>query len=444
MFYKKYDNKIMKINKVLIVIGLLLVGVGCSIDEVVDPNQPSLAGISDNPNQQTLNLLIGGLEARARDQRGAYVTGTGSIARELYFFNSSDPTTTANLIGKNGVSLSGSEPQLTSSYFAHYQAIKSAEIILETVEISPVSEALKQGYRGVANTIKGLMLLNVLSMLNDNGIRIEINDPENLGPFLSKDAGFQAIRQLLDDGFNQLQNAEFAFQLSSGFAGFDTPESFALFNRAIAARAAIYEEDYVAALNLVNASFLDLDGDLMTGVKRIYGIGGTEILNPVFKAPQQSGDQIIAHDRFVNDILPGDTRINKFRLRNDPVSRDNLNGTHEISLYANSTTPIDHIRNEELILIYAEANIQGNNFPDAVTALNVIRNEYGLGDYAGPMTFDALIDEMLYQRSYSFWAEGHQMFDLRRYDRLNDTFLPIDRPGDIVHTEFPIPLFENP
>ena len=49
---------------------------------------------------------------------------------------------------------------------------------------------------------------------------------------------------------------------------------------------------------------------------------------------------------------------------------------------------------------------------------------------------------MLYNRSYSFWAEGHTMFDLRRYNRLNDTFLPIDRVGDIIHTQFPIPPFE--
>lgn len=434
----------MKINKLIIILGLLLTGAACTIDEQVDPNQPSFAGIADNPSQQTLNLLVGGLEARARDRRDRFVTGTGSIARELYFFNSSDPTTTLNLIGKNGTKLSGSEPQLTGSYFAHYQAAKSAEIILETVEISPVSEVKKQGYRGVANTIKGLMLLNVLSMLNDNGVRVDINDPDNLGPFLSKSAGYQAIRGFLDDGFNQLQNAEFAFQFSGGFAGFDTPATFAKFNRAVAARAALYEEDYVAALNLVDDSFLDLAGDLAIGPKRLFGVSGTEILNQVFKAPQQSGDQIIVHNRFITGIEAGDMRINKFRLRNDPVGRDNLNGTHEGALYATSTSPIDHIRNEELVLIYAEANIQNGNLADAVIALNVIRNAYGLADYSGPQTFDDLINEMLYNRSYSFWGEGHQMFDLRRYGRLNDQFLPIDRSGDIIHTEFPIPLFENP
>ena len=148
------------------------------------------------------------------------------------------------------------------------------------------------------------------------------------------------------------------------------------------------------------------------------------------------------HNRFINDIQAGDTRIEKFRLRDDPVARDGLNGTHEIDLYESATSPIDHIRNEELILIYAEANIQEGNFTDAVTALNIIRNAYGLGDYAGAVDEPSLIDEMLYNRAYSLWAEGHAMFDLRRYGRLNDGFLPIDRPGDIIHTQFPIPPFE--
>lgn len=51
---------------------------------------------------------------------------------------------------------------------------------------------------------------------------------------------------------------------------------------------------------------------------------------------------------------------------------------------------------------------------------------------------------MLYNRRYSLWAEGHRMFDLRRYGLLNAGFLSIDRPGDQVFSQFPIPLSENP
>ncbi|MDH3711060.1 MAG: RagB/SusD family nutrient uptake outer membrane protein [Cyclobacteriaceae bacterium] len=430
---------------IIIILGLgLTLSLGnCEFENDVDPNQPSLSAVLANTSPQELNLLVGGLEARSRDAMGAFITATGSIARELYDFNASDPTTTETLIGKDGATLNGSEPQLTGTMFARYQAVKSAEFILEAVENVALTEAQKQGFRGVANTFKGLNLMNVLSLLNNNGVRVDVKDPENLGPYLSKAEGFQAIRGFLDLGFDQLQGAEFTFQLSGGFTGFDTPAEFAGFNRAIAARVALYEEDYASALSLVNSSFMDMNGELADGPKKSYGVGGTEILNPIFKSPQQSGDQYVVHNRLITDIQAGDARINKFRLRDDPVPRDGLNGTHEIDLYASSTSPIDFIRNEELILIFAEASVQVGNLSDAVDALNVIRNAYGLANYGGAVTEDALIDELLYNRGYSLWAEGHAMFDLRRYDRLNDQFLPIDRTGDIIHTEFPIPPFEQ-
>ncbi|WP_343487094.1 RagB/SusD family nutrient uptake outer membrane protein [Allomuricauda sp. d1] len=430
------------IRRLTIMIAAIFV-LSCSLDEVVDPNQPSLEGVVGDASLQNLNLLAQGLEARAVNSWGGFITATGSIARELYDFNASDPTTTETLIGKDGVVLTGSEPQLTGTMFGRYQAVKSTDFILDAVERSEISEAQKSGFRGLALTFKGFMLLDVLELLGDNGVRVDIADPENLGPFLGRAEGFQAIRDFLDQGFAELQGAEFTFQFSSGYEGFDTPATFAQFNRAIAARVAVRQGDYAGALTLLNDSFLELsDANLGIGPKRIYAQGGTELLNPIFKAPQQSGDQLIVHNRFIDDIQAGDTRINKFRLRDDPVARDGLNGTHEINVYESVTSPIDHIRNEELILIYAEANIQEGNLTDAVDALNIIRNAYGLGDYAGAVDEASLIDEMLYNRAYSLYAEGHAMFDLRRYNRLNDTFLPIDRPGDIIHTQFPIPPFE--
>ncbi|MDW3196733.1 MAG: RagB/SusD family nutrient uptake outer membrane protein [Cytophagales bacterium] len=435
----------MKKLSLITLLSLVFIFSGCEIDEVPNPNGPNLFDFLGNPSQQDIDLLVAGLEARARDGVGGFITATGTISRELYFFNSSDPTTTETLPGKDGATLNGSEPQLTGTMFARYQAVKSAEFILDAVEVTSavLTEAQRDGYRGVANTFKGLMLLDVLDLLNSNGVRVDVRDPENLGPYLSRTEGFAAIRSILDEGFNQLQGGEFLFQLSSGFAGFDTPATFAQFNRAVAARVAIHQGDYAGALSLVQASFLDIAGDLTVGPKRVYGNSGFEVQNPIFKAPQQSGDQFIVNNRMISDIQAGDTRISKFRMRNDPVGRDGLNGTHEIALYATATSPKDHIRNEELVLIYAEANIQQGNFADAITALNAIRNAYGLGDYAGAGAEADLIDEMLYNRTYSLWAEGHAMFDLRRYGRLNDTFLPNDRAGDIIHTEFPIPPFEQ-
>src|SRR5258706_284980 len=99
---------------------------------------------------------------------------------------------------------------------------------------------------------------------------------------------------------------------------------------------------------------------------------------------------------------------------------------------------------QELILIYAEAKIQlgsASDLDDAVSALNIIRNGHNLPDYSGAMTQAALIDEMLYERRYSLFYEGHRWVDMRRYNRLDQ--LPIDRPDDDVWEEFPLPLTQQ-
>ena len=70
-----------------------------------------------------------------------------------------------------------------------------------------------------------------------------------------------------------------------------------------------------------------------------------------------------------------------------------------------------------------------------------MRTEAGLTAYTGAQTEAALIDELLKQRRYSLYAEGHRWIDVRRYDRLNT--LPLERPNDDVWSSFPIPLNEN-
>ena len=62
----------------------------------------------------------------------------------------------------------------------------------------------------------------------------------------------------------------------------------------------------------------------------------------------------------------------------------------------------------------------------------------GLGNYAGATDLNSLITEILRQRRYSLFGEGHRWIDLRRYNQL--AILPIDRAGDDVWTQFPRPV----
>lgn len=422
---------------------ILAVFNSCSFDDQTDPNGPSINSVLSNASVAELNLLVTGIEARMRNGFNTFVTSTGSIARELYVFDA-DPRNTEDLLGKDDLTLDNNTFYLTAPFSTRYRVVKNCNVLLEALDnTSSVSEVEKDGYRGFANTVKGFMLSQVLGMLGDNGVRVDVADPENLGPYLSQSAGYEAILSLMDLGADQLNGSSFTFNLSGGFAGYNTPTTMTQVNRALAARIATQGGLYDRALGYVNSSFLDLNGDLTAGPKHIFSTGAGDILNPLFKTPGQNGDQIIVHPRIVANAESGDARLSKFGLRLDPTVQDGLTSDYETALFPTATSPIDIVRNEELILIYAEASFQTGAMGDAVTAINAVRNGNGLGDYGGAMTAEALTDEVLNQRLYSLWGEGHLMIDLRRYGRLNDSFLPIDRPGDDIFTQFPIPLSEG-
>lgn len=432
-----------------IIFGALLLPVfallttGCEFDDQTDPNGPSINSVLSNASVAELNLLVTGIEARMRNGVNTFVTATGTIARELYIFDA-DPRNTEDLLGKDDLTLDNNTFYITNPFATRYRVVKNCNVLLEALDnTESVSAAEKDGYRGFANTVKGLMLSQVLGMLGDNGVRVDVADPNNLGGFVSPAQGYREILNIMDLGAQQLSGASFGFALSAGFDGFNTPATMIELNRALAARIAVQGGLYQEALDYVNASFFDINGALTTGPKHVFSTGAGDILNPVFKAPGQSGDQIIVHPRMTDDAITGDARLSKFAMRVNPTSQDGLNSDFETALYASATSAIDIIRNEELMLIYAEASMQTSAPNDAIAGINAVRNGNGIGDYTGGSTMDELTDEILFQRRYSLWCEGHHMIDLRRYGRLNDTNLPIDRPGDDVFTEFPIPLSEG-
>jgi hypothetical protein len=304
-----------------------------------------------------------------------------------------------------------------------------------------VTDAQKKGYTGFAKTIKAYQLLLNLNLTDENGIRIDVNDPDNLGPIVTKDAALIAIASLLDEGNSDLSGSSVAFSLSSGFTGFNNAAGLSKFNRALAARVAIYQKKWDAAKTALAASFYDAAGGFSSGVYQVYSTGSGDQLNGMFIPPNNNGEIRPAHPSYVHDIEAGDDRINKVLLRTTPASLNGLTSQYDVWVYTSPTAPLPIIRNEELILINAEINIWQNNLAAAIASLNVIRKGHGLGNYAGASTTAALTDELLKQRRYSLYYEGHRWIDVRRYNLLST--LPKDRTDDDVWSKFPLPNTEG-
>jgi hypothetical protein len=346
------------------------------------------------------------------------------------------------LLGASNGTLSGSNFYISTPWASRYRVVKNCNTLIDAATNTTLAtDAQKKAYTGFAKTIEAYQLLMNLNLTDSNGIRVDVANADNLGPIVDYNAALTTISGFLDDGKNDLTGADVAFPLA-GFGQFSDAAGLVKFNRALAARVDVYEKKWSDALTALNESFFDLNGDLTTGVYHVFGTGSGDQLNPAFIPQNQNGEVRVAHPSFAADILPNDNRIGKATLRTSTASIPaGLSSNRDVWVYTSSTAPIPIIRNEELILIYAEANIQLNIFDDAIKALNIIRTKHGLANYSGAQTQTALIDEMLYERRYSLYFEGHRWVDMRRYNRLNQ--LPLDRPDDNVWSEFPLPVTEQ-
>jgi hypothetical protein len=404
-------------------------------------NSPTIEQFLGNASKSELNNLVSGTESGMRNNIAFYLDDAGIIGREGYRFSGSEPRYVTDLLGANDATLSNSNFYITNPWAARYRVVKNCNtLILAATNSTLISGAEKSGYIGFARTIKAYQLLLNLNLTYTKGIRINVTDPDNLGAFVSYDDGLTAIAAILDSAKTDFATATVTFPLA-GFDGLNDAAGLLKVNRAIAARVAAYRKKWPEILTALNESFFDITKDFYLGVNHVFGTGSGDQLNPMYIPKNQSGEVRVAHASFAADIKAGDDRINKASLRNSTASLNGLSSDRDVWVYTSSTATLPIIRNEELILLYAEAKINTNAFPDAVVALNVIRLGHNLAPYAGALTTDALITELLYQRRYSLFYEGYRWIDLRRYNKLAD--LPIDRTGDDVWTEFPLPVTEQ-
>ena len=433
----KFTRK--KITVISIMIATMF-SLSCTFDDEFDPNRASLEGILADASVNQLNNLVVGIESSMRSGVSGQTVHTGTMARELYVFDA-DPRNTGDLLGANGASLDNNSFYSTSVWAGKYRAIKNANILLEALaNTNSVDAQQAAGYRGFAKTVIAHQLIMIIKSYGS--ARVDVSDPTNPGAILPENEVLTQVSSMLDDALSDLNAAgnSFSFALA-GFQGFDSPSSFSQFNRALKAVTLVYSGNMSEALIALNSSFFNLSGDLTLGPKHVFSLSAGDLTNGLYKIVDNNGDQIIVHNSFIADAEEGDNRVtSKTIIRADPTTQDGLNGSHQTRLYASNISPIDIIRNEELILLYAEANMSSNS-SEAVKALNIIRNAAGLASYDGATTQTALTEELLKQRRYSFWCENHRMYDLRRYGK--SSTLPIDRPGDQVFNIIPVPLTEN-
>lgn len=103
--------------------------------------------------------------------------------------------------------------------------------------------------------------------------------------------------------------------------------------------------------------------------------------------------------------------------------------------YPARDTPIPVFTWQEARLIEAEAEIRLDNAARAVTLINQVRAAANLPAYAGPVTTQAVLDQLVYERSAELWLQAQSLNDWRRFN-VRFTTPPRDRCFEIGQSEW--------
>ena len=438
-------------TRVIAAVALLVFASACKDLVVPDFNNTSLDDLTNNPTptkitQASQGLLIG-TRVGIAEQNG-YVSLLGIVGRESYNFDPADPRfITEMLIGP----LDGGSPAFGGNLFAApYRNIRNANILLgATDKVTGLSVAQKSAVRGFAKTIQALDYLNVVNTRDDLGAPIDVNiGPTAVpAPIVPKAAVFTQIATLLDDGLTALNagGGAFPFAMSPGFTDFATPAQFAKFNRALKARVEAYRGNYAALLTALNGSFLDTTAPLTLGAYHSFSTGSGDTQNALF---DPAGRAILAHPSIVTDAetKPNGTLdarvLAKVTQLAAPRTVQGVTTDLVFTIYNTNTTPLPIIRNEELILLRAEARYFTADQTGALNDINLIRQTSGGLAPRGPFLNQSnFVTELLKQRRYSLLFEGgHRWIDARRFGLLST--LPKALPTHTVPSRFPFPEAE--
>src|SRR6476619_2125671 len=206
-------------------------------------NSPTIEEFSSNASKDQLNSLVVGALSGMRNEDGIYLDAVGVIGREMYRFSSADPRYTSNLLGS--APLNNTDFYLTNPWAARYRTVKNCNVLINAANNTTLlSDEEKKGYTGFAKTLKAIELLLNLNLTYTNGIRVDVADPNNLGPIVGYDEAIGDIASLLDEGQTDLTGATIVFPFTSGFTGFEDAAGLIKFNRALAARVAVYRKPW--------------------------------------------------------------------------------------------------------------------------------------------------------------------------------------------------------
>ena len=447
-------------------VALLLGLAACKNLETPNYNGGDLNALQSSPDRASLAAAVQGLEIGHRgyqDGEGGVVSRLGVLGRESYVLDVADPRWVNELL-QGPLNAAGFGAGL---WTAPYANIRLANIVLDgvaSVGSDQMSAGEKAATVGFVKTIQALDFLVIVETRWNNcdgtlGCPVDVGTDVNAGPApaVNKAAVFAHIKTLLSDAYSSLQTAagagaSFPFQLTTGFTGFDTPATFEQVTAAIQARVDVYTKDFSGALTALSNSFVDSTASFDLGVYDVYGTGSGDQTNGLYQPSDDPNIRANAWDSASAQLQSNGQMDDRYLRKTRPVKFRTFSGPGSdigFNMYTSLDAPVPIIRNEELILLRAEANIGLGNLSAALADINDVRTKSGKLDPLPPFTsHDQALNALLYEKQFSLLFEGgHRWIDLRNYDLLtNPAYAPQGSayPNEsYMNTQFPIPIDEQ-
>jgi len=452
--------------------GVALVS-GCSDKTIVNPvSQPTTEALSGDLTPAGIQTLSLGVLAADRQMiRGdfLYLTLTPILARDAYRIDPNEPRyVTETLAGfADPGSFSGS-----GGWTNGYVTIRAATSLLEALpkaipaQVTPADRAVTAG---LIQTMKGLEYYRLLELRDTLGVSIQASNVDSLAPISCKAKVLDYIAGQLDSANAALASIPgtslLPFAPPTGFTAYGRnyrqASNLIILNRGLKGKVDVYrglqhQSPVAGAYTSAIAELTQALGGaapgavpastFKTGAYVTFVAGGTE------SAPNPLPDSRLGvNPKAQAALLPGDTRASKIVPR--PSSSPTLSGQglsttltyvgSNTSVAANSTNPIAILRDEEVVLLRAQAYIEANQLANATADLNSVHTAYGLSAYPTFADQASARAALLYEKRFSLFFEGPQrLVDLRAYGLLKAGSTPPEVSGDPFQTAFPIPKTE--
>lgn len=451
-------------------IGLALatvVATACRDNAATNPvDAPTVDALAGALTRTSLQQLVTGVLGQ---DRAGFATTTVLIlseifSRDAYRIDTSEPRYVNETLGgqPDPGSFAGS-----GGWTNFYVATRAANNVILAIPSAPAVEftnAEKSAALGFLRTIKALDYYRVLEMRDTIGIALQTDNPAEIPTIRCKTAVLTYIAALLDSA-----NADFTaaggttkvpFILAAGYTSFGRDYSLVSnlvrYNRGLKGKVNLYRvldhqnPQPALAATAVTELTLALGGAAAGAVPTAdftkgpyYGFvpGGSENFANLI-----SDDKIGLHPLLRDSLQAGDARGAKIVNRTAALAGQGLSTaitySGAVPTAANQAKPIGILRDEELVLLRAQAYVEAGNFVAALADVNSVRANYGLPATAFADRTSA-INAILYEKRFSLLFEGPQrLVDLRAYSRLSAAFFRQEFTTDPFNKAFPIPKAE--